>query len=130
MKLLAPVHVVLANCRPKGSINRSVHAPKLLLLATVLIFCPAVPSNSISPILLAVPIEIAWAVLTDIRPIKLISAAAWVPNGTKKSCVLVPLPFLVDIEIRPDAAVVGTVEAREVAVPELGNAEVRFSFRL
>lgn len=50
-----------------------------------------------------------WLPPGEIRPVKPISVATCVPNGTKKSATLVAWPAGVAMAICPEVAVVGTV---------------------
>src|SRR5437763_925147 len=87
-----------------------------------LTFCPAAPSNSISPILFAVLILIVRFSPIAMRPVKPTSAAAYGEGGAKKSALLVPLPEGVDTDIRPDVAFDGTFVAMLVAVADPSKA--------
>jgi hypothetical protein len=56
------------------------------------------------------------------------SDATWDPNGTKKSCALVAVPYLVLTETCPDAVEGGTCVAREAPVAEASHAGERLNF--
>lgn len=95
------------------------------------IFCPAVPSKTIKPILLGVLIA---AVRLDppiaILPVNSTSAEVYGDGGMKKSALLVAEPNGVLTLMRPEPATVGTEVAIEVLVDEETFARVLLNFTL
>jgi hypothetical protein len=92
--------------------------------------CPAVPSKTTSPILLAALIVTGWLLSPiAIRPVNSTSAAVKGGGGIKKSALLAVLPLGVATLIRPDVPG-GTLVAIVVAVEELTPDRVILKTRL
>ena len=90
--------------------------------------CPRLPSKSNMPIL-PLPSVMACDPPTVIRPLYPTSAGTWVPNGTKKSWLLVATPAGALRERRPDPVAAGAVVARLVAVAEVTAVLLRLNRR-
>lgn len=70
---------------------------------------PAVPSKTIKPVLFAVVMEAATVGPSTVtRPVYWTSAATTPGGATKNSCALMTLPWIVETEIGPVCAVLGT----------------------
>jgi len=85
-----------------------------------LILCPAAPSNTTRPILLAVlTVAVRLGPPIAILPVNSTSVAAYGDGGIKKSSALVAFPNAVATDIRPDPVPVGTVATRDAPVEAL-----------
>jgi len=94
-------------------------------------FCPAVPSKTTKPILLAVLIvAVRLEPSTVILPVNSTSEAVNGGGGMKKSVLLTPEPNGVLTLMRPDPAALGTVVAMELLVEEEILARVLLNFKL
>jgi hypothetical protein len=56
------------------------------------------------------------------------SAGTWLPNGTKKSWLLLTLPLLVDNEMCPELTGDGTGTVIDVGVAEEASADVKLNW--
>src|SRR5712692_2947198 len=85
---------------PPGAMTvpeKALHPVNVELLSNKLTRCPAVPSNNINPILLAVLIVTVLVPPSVMRPVKTTSVAWKGGGGTKKSAALVAVPTRVEM---------------------------------
>ena len=99
------------------------------LLILTLARCPSTASNTNKAILLLVVIATVRLSPNVIRSVMSTSAGVYGEGGIKKSALLVALPPVVSILIRPDVVAVGTFVSMVVAVAVPLAATVALNFR-
>jgi len=119
-RLLDPMQVFVASTALCGSIRESVQDENVPLPIWTPTRCPALTSNTTSPICPLVLIPTLVVSPIAMRDVKPTSAATWLPKGMKKSSLLTAVPDIVDTDMWPELVAAGTVvDMAVVPVTEL-----------